>query len=99
MKITDVFRELSSLRFLCEWRKIMTIAQDLKDAAADVITALRAIDLKLDEVKLKIDSLSAGSVVTQADLDEIAAALAEGKATAAGVLAEASDLALVTPQE
>lgn len=88
--------------------KIMTTAQEIVDGVADLKTAVESaansingINLKLDEVKTKIDNLQAGSIVTQAWLDEVGAGLAAAKTLAdsaktesAAVLSEATSLAV-----
>ena len=63
-------------------------------ASANAITAaLSDLDLKLDDVKAKIDALVAGEVLTQADKDAITAALDLASTKAAAVLAEGTGLA------
>jgi len=73
---------------------IMSTAQEIIDGVADLKTVIESVDLKLDEVKAKIDALAAGSVVSQAQLDEIGAALSEAKSAASSVLSEAGELAV-----
>lgn len=89
----------------------MATAQEILDGVTEIVAsgrtsaaALASLDLKLDEVRAKIDSLPSGSVVTQEQLDSIAASLQSAKDVAteirnssAAVLSEAE--ALVPPVE
>lgn len=73
----------------------MASLSDVTASITSVVSSLSALDLKLDEVKAKIDALSVGTVVSQAQLDELAALLDGAKTQASAVSDEAS--ALVEP--
>lgn len=89
----------------------MATAQEVLDGVAEIVTsgrasaaALATLDLKLDEVRAKIESLPSDSVITQEQLNDIAASLQSAKDVAteirnssAAVLSEAE--ALVPPVE
>ncbi len=99
------------VNYILKGTNLMTTAQEIVDGVADLKSAIEAsatsisgINLKLDEVKAKIDALKAGSVVTQEILDEIGAGLSAAKSVAVSakeeaeaVLAEASGLVAVEP--
>ena len=72
---------------------------DITQSVSEITGKLSALDLKLDEVKAKIDALSVGSPVTQAQLDELAASLNSAKLLAAKVLDEGTELASPVPSE
>lgn len=89
--------KLFGILFL-DGEKLMASIQEVIDGVANIQNVIQAIDLKLDEVKARIDNLSAGSVVTQQQLDELAATIAAAKESAASVLTEASGLAEPAPE-
>lgn len=71
----------------------MATMQEIVDGVANIQTVIQNIDLKLDEVKARIDKLVAGSVVTQQQIDELAATVNAAKTAASAVLTEATGLA------
>lgn len=93
-----IFRclRIKFINFLFEGTKLMATFEEVKAGVESAVSSLAALDLKLDEVKAKIDSLSAG-VVSQEQLDELAALVNSAKDSSAAVFAEAS--ALVAPVE
>lgn len=71
----------------------MSTIQDALDANNATNESLKAIDLKLDKVKEKIDALTVGQPVTQTQLDDLVASLAATKTKSDEVLDEATGLA------
>lgn len=71
----------------------MATLADISASLTEIVGSLTALDLKLDEVKAKIDGLQVGVPVTQEQIDALASALSDIKVQAAKVLAEGTDLA------
>ena len=67
----------------------MTTIDEINAKVLELNTVVAAIDSKLDEVRAFVATLQGGSVVTQEQLDQLAAALDGVKASAESVLAEA----------
>lgn len=82
------------LNYIFKESEIMAGIEEIKDSVGEVSLTIDKIDLKLDEVKAYIDSLK-GSVVTQEQLDELAALVDSAKSQSVAVLGEAEGLAPV----
>lgn len=67
----------------------MATIEEVNAKVLELNSVVAAIDLKLDDVRAFVAQLQAGSVVTQEQLDQLAAALDGVKASADSVLAEA----------
>ena len=85
----------SIFNYIFEESNIMVGIEEIKEGVSEVHLTIDKIDLKLDEVKAYIDSLK-GSVVTQEQLDELAALVDSAKSQAVAVLSESEGL---TPSE
>ena len=71
----------------------MSTLNDITSSVSEILTTLAALDLKLDDVKAKIDLLVVGTPVTQEQIDALAASLDAVKAQASKVLTESTELA------
>lgn len=72
----------------------MTTVEEFTVQVTELTEVVDAIDSKLDEVRTFIGGLSAGSVVTQEQLDTLSSLIGVAKDKAAAVLAEADALDL-----
>lgn len=70
----------------------MATFEEVTNEVATLTSTLGTIDTKLDEIRAFIISLQAGSVVTQEQLDTLAAAITAAKNSAAAVLTETDAL-------
>lgn len=69
----------------------MATLEEVRAEVTELTTTVEAIDAKLDEVKTFIEGIKAG-VVTQEQLDSLAALVGAAKAKAAAVLVETDAL-------
>lgn len=70
----------------------MATLEEVTNEVATLTNTIVAIDTKLDEIRAFILSLSGGGVVTQEQLDALAASITSAKESAAAVLTEADQL-------
>lgn len=70
----------------------MASISEIKAGVESLVAVIVEVDAKLDDVAAKIDALQAGGV-SQAQLDELAAVVADAQSKAAAVLSEADSLA------
>lgn len=70
----------------------MATLEEVTTEVANLTSTIASIDSKLDEVRAFILSLSAGTVVTQEQLDALAASITAAKNAAGAVLTEADAL-------
>ena len=71
----------------------MATIEEVTASVTELTSTLEAVDVKLDEIKAFILSLSSpAGVVTQAQLDELAALVDAAKGKSSAVLAEADAL-------
>lgn len=71
----------------------MSTIEEVQLNVAELTTTINNIDLKLDEVRARINELVAGQPVTQEQLDALNLALASVKDSASAVLTETTELA------
>lgn len=71
----------------------MSTIEEVQQNVAELTTTIHNIDLKLDEVRARINELVAGQPVTQEQLDALNEALAAVKDSASAVLTETTELA------
>ena len=71
----------------------MSTIEEIQNKVNDLTLTIGSIDLKLDEVRARINDLVAGQPVTQDQLDALNAALSVAKDSASAVLTETSELA------
>lgn len=70
----------------------MATLEEVQAEVSNLTQTISAIDTKLDEVRNFILSLQAGTVVTQEQLDALAASITAAKDAAGAVLGEADTL-------
>lgn len=70
----------------------MATIVEAQEAVAQLVSTLTAVDLKLDEIKTFISGLQANQPVTQAQLDDLVAAINAAKTSASAVLTETDAL-------
>lgn len=78
---------------------LMASLEEIKTSIAALLGTVGQIDIRLDDVAARISALEAGKVVTQEDIDALAASLDAVKTAAAAVLSEASGLATPATEE
>lgn len=64
---------------MATFEEVKQAALDIKQTATELVEVVSQEDLKLDEIRAYILTLGAGSVVTQAQLDELGSLLTEAK--------------------
>lgn len=80
------------INFLLKETKLMADVDGIKASLSETQASISAIDAKLDVIREKIAALQVG-VVTQAQLDEIAALVEAAKVSSAAVAVEAEETA------
>lgn len=71
----------------------MATIEEVTQQVADLHSAISRTNLALDVVRQKIDELSAGTVISQEQLNSLSQALESAKAEAAAVAVEAEEAA------
>lgn len=70
----------------------MATITEIQEAVSSIASSVASIDSTLDEVKLRLDTLEAGNVVSQEQLDGLFASLDAAKSQISSVQEEASSL-------
>lgn len=80
------------INWIYKGTKLMSTLEEVQGEVTALTNTIVAIDTKLDEIRAFILSLSGGGVVTQEQLDALAASITSAKESAAAVLTEADQL-------
>ena len=80
------------INYLLKDTNLMATVEEVMADVTELTSTLSAVDLKLDEIAVFIANLQSGSVVTQEQLNALAALTSAAKASAAAVLTETDNL-------